>query len=730
MIWSTNYGRLLSQTVYTLFFAGRAFASHCIIDGKNIQDYLQEHYIEAFGQLADRISAFDNGSLLDECVIGWDSLNEPFEGLCGWENLSSNPTAQGSTLKKGTHPTPAQGLRLGMGQAQTVDRYSFGPFGPARDGTVTIDPKGRTIWADPMTETPEGVHPKWGWKRDVERWPLGMCVWAHHGVWDVETGFILREDYFRYSPLTGDLVDFIEDYWKPHFVAWARRIRASHPEAMLFVQPPVFAQPPDVGEEVLKGRCVYAPHYYDGLTLVTRHWNWFNADALGLLRGKYKHKMQAVKIGEGAIRKSLQEQLGMLKADVDILKNGYPVVIGEIGTPFDMDGKRAYGWTDSGKHKGDYSKQEKALDASLNGADGVNALSWTVWTYCTDHTHDWGDGWNMEDLSLWSPDDLRENPGEKKHDGIDGNGQAGDLYDGIIGQSRAGLLPKNTPSVVTVAASSSLTLGTLDTLPVFCSTDDMTLRPRKLQPGLRDWFQDPYGFLTNGARAFRAFVRPWPHKVVGVPVDMKFEIGKARFKLVVRVSAEDGESRQGDEEEGEHEKERLATEIYVPLVHYGVEGLVKKGRGLVDDGIVRSRKSKEEVGPRRSGSVDEQKDGNGVMSVYTSARSSGGSSRAGSRFASSIDLPILGCMTNPGSPTGGGYGVLPTDLVDLDVKVSAGRWEVEGQTLKWWYDVPGGEESREYTIEIRRRTGVIKLARRKRWWWTSCCEAICGCFRT
>lgn len=726
MVWSTNYGRFLSQTVYTLFFAGRAFAPQCIIDGKNIQDYLQEHYIEAFGQFADRIRAFGNGSLLDECVIGWDSLNEPFEGLCGWENISSNPTAQGSTLKKGTHPTPAQGLRLGMGQAQTVDRYSFGPFGPAHDGTVTIDPKGRSIWADPATETPDGVHPKWSWKRDVERWPLGTCVWAHHGVWDIETGFILREDYFRYSPLTGELVDFIEDHWKPHFIAWARRIRASHPEAILFVQPPVFAQPPDVGEEVLKGRCVYAPHYYDGLTLVTRHWNWFNADALGLLRGKYTNKMKAVKIGEGAIRKSLQEQLGMLKADVDILKNGYPVVIGEIGTPFDMDGKRSYGWTDRGKHKGDYSRQEKALDASLNGADGVNALSWTVWTYCTDHTHDWGDGWNMEDLSLWSADDLRE----KKQILIDGDGQVGDLYDGIAGESRAGLLPREDPSVITVAASSSLTLRTLDTLPALSSTDDMTLRPRKPQPTFRDWLQDPYGFLTNGARAVRAFARPWPHKVVGVPVDMKFEIQKAWFKLVVRVSAEDGESWLGVDEEEEHEKERLATEIYVPLVHYGVKGLVEKGRGFVDGGVARFRKGKEEVEPRRSGSVGEQNDENRGMNVYTSARSSGRNSRPGSRFASSIDLLTLGGLTNPGSPAGED-GPLPRDLVDLDVKVSAGRWEVEGQTLKWWYDVPGeGEEPREYTIEVRRRTGVIKsLARRKSWWWESWCETICRCFR-
>lgn len=117
--------------------------------------------------------------------------------------------------------------------------------------------------------------------------------------------------------------------------------------------------------------------------------------------------MQAVRISESAIRRSIQDQLGMLKADAEMLGD-FPTVIGEIGTPFDMDGKRSYGWTDGGKYKGDYRRQEKALDASLNGGDGVNAINWTMWTYCPTSSHEWGDGWNMEDLSIWSPDDMRD----------------------------------------------------------------------------------------------------------------------------------------------------------------------------------------------------------------------------------------------------------------------------------------------------------------------------------
>ena len=75
MIWSTNYTRMVCQVVFTLFFGGRDFAPKCIIDGKNIQDYLQDHFIGALAHLAKRIH--EAGDLENEVVIGWESMNEP-----------------------------------------------------------------------------------------------------------------------------------------------------------------------------------------------------------------------------------------------------------------------------------------------------------------------------------------------------------------------------------------------------------------------------------------------------------------------------------------------------------------------------------------------------------------------------------------------------------------------------------------------------------------------------
>ena len=838
MIWSTNYGRLLSQTLFTLFFAGRTYAPKCIIDNLNIQDWLQSHYINACAVLADKIANYEDGRLLDDFIIGWDSFNEPSEGFCGWEDLNSNPTTQGATLKKGTYPTPAQSLRLGMGAVQTVDNWSFGKLGPSRDGQVTIDPKGLKIWAEPIQpnevgvrhgELPDGRHTKWGWKRDVDSWPLGTCIWALHGVWDIETGYILRPDYFKfkyeYSPTSPTTVigskpaEFLVDYWKPHFIDYATRIRQYHPLAILFVQPPVFAPPPPLPESVLQGRCAYAPHYYDGLTLVTRHWNWFNADALGLIRGKYGYgvgsKLRAVKVGESAIRKSLQEQMGYFVEDVGlisacadhddedeeesgdddesessntpphppILHPRYPTLIGEIGTPYDMDSRKSYGYTDNGKYKYDYTSQTKSLDASMNGCDGKNALSWTIWQYVPDdHTWEFGDGWDMEDLSVWSWEDWREE--EEKED----------VEEPAVGGTTVQLAESTsmvvTPSPKVVAASSSLSLSTSSSVsgtprlrsassgsaPSIPLPSTLASSPSSLSPlNLKGYSQNPYDFLTNGARAVGAFVRPCPTKIVGKPVDISFDIGKGLFKLEVevrkgdrallsagkkekkgadvKVVAVDNLSNKGDDsqDEGEEEEEGLATEIYIPLVHYAHPKVLEsswlaggKSKKWSDEDV--------ELIARRVASNATLCSADTSLSTPTLASplldpNSNHVNNVKSKSKSDLKHPRITSQSMESTP----------NLVDIQVKVSDGHWSVCGQTLKWWYDdVPsssssssslglGSEEEnsssekrdgdgvvKKYTIEIRRRNGPLRMANigsvggvgvgdRGR----GCCEGIC-----
>lgn len=74
---------------------------------------------------------------------------------------------------------------------------------------------------------------------------------------------------------------------------------------------------------------------------------------------------------------------------------GVPCVIGEIGIPYDMDGKAAY-------INGDYSSQTRAMDANMCALER-DLVNFTLCNYCSDNSHKWGDQWNGEDLSIWSP---------------------------------------------------------------------------------------------------------------------------------------------------------------------------------------------------------------------------------------------------------------------------------------------------------------------------------------
>lgn len=658
MIWSTNYSHLASQTLFALFFAGKTFAPKCFLDGVHIQDYLQSHFIRAFGALADRMR--DAGGLLDDVVIGWDSMNEPAEGFIGYEDLSVYPTKQGSALKKGTVPTPLQSLKLGMGIAQTLDNYTFGFFGSQRSGTVTVDPKGVRTWADPSTE-PNGVHPKWGWKRSSE-WTLGTCIWALHGVWDTDTGALLKPEYFRYRPSSATNsepapVQFLKDFFLPHLTDYVTRIRDTHPSAIAFVQAPVFAIPPEIPESLLKGRGCHSTHYYDGLTLVTRHWHMINADAVGVIRGKYSSPIFAAKFGERAIRGSIQSQLGILKSDGVQLGSDaaaphrYPTMIGEIGTPIDLDDKKAY--DPSGTGYGDYATQERALDASLNAADGPNVLSYTVWTYCPDNSHMWGDGWNNEDLSLWSADDVR---------GVGG----------LLGSART-----SSTSLATLPVPSS----------PYASARSSTYGAGSVA------LHDLLRFLRDGARATRAFCRPYPVKAVGTPLDVQFDIGKASLKVKIRVTPADApqvETGLGTETEGEEGpsldkdgegdgdgESALPTEIFIPLVHFASDGCVERSVGVEG----------------REQRVDGED-----LDVSESSRS---------RSGSMVTLPLTMSKS-----LASGKGEIQTDGYAVQVKVSEGRVEVDEseQILRWFYAVPVMGE-KEVSIEVKRVGGAIDWVR-------------------
>lgn len=266
MVWSTNYTRLVCQTMFTLFWAGKDFAPKAIIDGKNIQDYLQDHFIAACKHLASRIH--EAGDLENDVIIGWESMNEPHRGMIGVQDISVIPPEQ--QLQLGTSPTAFQGMITGMGRPCEVTTWAVGSFGPHQVGRELIDPKGNTAWLQAGYDDTA-----YGWKRDPQ-WKLGECLWAQHGVWDPSTDTLLRKDYFAKDPKTGESLDypaFSKQYFMNHYRKFRDAIRSVHEDAMMFCQPAVMEIPPAIKDTPDdEPNMVHAVHFYDGLTLMTKHW--------------------------------------------------------------------------------------------------------------------------------------------------------------------------------------------------------------------------------------------------------------------------------------------------------------------------------------------------------------------------------------------------------------------------------------------------------------------------
>ena len=253
--------------------------------------------------------------------------------------------------------------------------------------------------------------------------------------------------------------------------------------------------------------------------------------------------------------------------------------------------------------------------------------------------------------------------------------------------SSTGLLKKVADS----AATSSLSLSTIQ-------------QPPPLSP-LSHW-SNPYDFLTDGARAPKAFCRPYPTVTVGVPTDIQFDINKAEFKLTIRVRPEDQPRPEGlDADQAASDSsstlniddnQELATEIYVPLVHYATKETVARFIG------------------------ENQSDGDLPKSSGISQTSS---SDTINETAAQLEL-TPGPGQSPWRLSLSRRSTISAPLA-LNVTTSAGRWSLDGQVLKWWYPVPTSGEA-EYTITIKRDGGAIKTLQDKPpSLWSQLCSVIC-----
>jgi hypothetical protein len=93
-------------------------------------------------------------------------------------------------------------------------------------------------------------------------------------------------------------------------------------------------------------------------------------------------------------------QLGAYADHNERLMGGHPLLIGEIGLPYDLNGGEAF-------TTGDYRAQRAFNEATYRALDQTLVHS-TQWNYAPHNTHAAGDGWNHEDFSIFSPDDQHD----------------------------------------------------------------------------------------------------------------------------------------------------------------------------------------------------------------------------------------------------------------------------------------------------------------------------------
>ncbi|KAL8915277.1 MAG: hypothetical protein Q9172_006917 [Xanthocarpia lactea] len=530
MIWATNYTRLACQVIFTMFFAGKDFVPKAIIDGKNIQDYLQDHFVSACGHLALRIQ--EAGDLENDVVIGWENMNEPNRGLVGYQDISAIPSEQ--KLQKGPSPTAWQAILLGSGRACEMDTWDFGGLGPYRSGTTLVDPKGEMAWLPADYDDS-----RYGWTRDPG-WKLGQCIWAQHGIWNPSSDELLRKDYFARDPDSGRKIDY-EYFTNKWFMSYYRRhknaITSVFPDAIMFCQPPVLEIPPTLkGTEDDDPNMVFSPHYYDGVTLMMKKWNrYWNVDVFGLLRGRYLSPAFAIKVGETAIRNCFRDQLSAIQREgLDYMGN-HPCVFTEIGIPYDMDDKYAY-------KTGDFSSQISAMDANHFALEGSGVNGYTLWVYTAENNHEWGDLWNGEDLSIVSIDDklLPSSPSAHGRDQKSASSSTTSSDD------------RSSPAFSESRSSSHNSL-------VFPRNIKQTLSTTSISPLQRS--STPAEISSNpGYRAAEAYVRPSPIATVGNVVSYGFDLRNCTFTLVLECK--------------DAATEEVSTEVFLPAYHFPRDDIV------------------------------------------------------------------------------------------------------------------------------------------------------------
>lgn len=367
MSWGSNYRLPANGIMWTLFWTGRRVTPEFMIDGVNVQDFLQGHYLGAMDQVARQLADMPH-------VLGFDTLNEPSLGWVGqpiaYRHLA--PSDENPERPRiGPALAPLDALAMARGMTVTVPLLTRDASGAAMPtDTRTFNANGVSIWR-------EGA----------------ACPFEAAGLYRIDGGHAVAAGNDVLAA-----IDTTEDAYRPFYHKVADTVRRHQPDWSLFAEMDVFAHiagrrfPAD-----LPDRTVNASHWYDmGMLYLKRFDPANHRDAV---TGDAER-------GLGAIGARYRQQLGSFAAEsADMGDGGAPTLIGEFGIPYDLSEGEAYDAWAAGERDGVWHQHEAALTLMYDAMDALGLHS-TQWNYTASNRNDLriGDGWNQEDLSIFSRD--------------------------------------------------------------------------------------------------------------------------------------------------------------------------------------------------------------------------------------------------------------------------------------------------------------------------------------
>jgi hypothetical protein len=362
MSWSRNYRLPANGLMWTFFLAGRDMAPTHRVRGKNVQDFLQDSFLGAMRQVALRVADMPH-------VMGFDTLNEPSYGWLGQQidYRHETPTAaHPEPVWPGPAISPLCALLLARGIARELPIYEFDAQvrRAVRRGVQLWNPDGVSIWK-----------------------PGVRCPFEAAGAYGLAGGtHVLRRDYF--TRVGGRVVDVERDYLLPFFQRVAGTIREVRADWLVFAEINPFS--PFSGRNFpddMPQRCVNANHWYDLYTLRSNTFE-YSGDR------------------EAHVERYVSQLARVEQAAHHLDPAGTPTLIGEFGIPFDLDEGAAYAaWGSGDRSEGPWTKHVLAQTLMYEAMDRLQ-LNCTQWNYTVSNRNDSaiGDGWNQEDLSIYSRD--------------------------------------------------------------------------------------------------------------------------------------------------------------------------------------------------------------------------------------------------------------------------------------------------------------------------------------